>query len=109
MPPTINHYFSRNGNRTYLPAKVKEYRKAVADAVNAAGCGQATGRLSLFVAVYPASKRKQDLDNRIKGLQDALQEAGVFEDDEQIDSLHIVRREVVKGGKVEVVIVEMGD
>ena len=107
MPPTINHYFARKGNRTYLPAKVREYREQVAEIVAAKGLAKLEGRLSLFVAVHPATRAKQDLDNRAKGLQDALTHAGVWLDDEQIDELHMVRREVVKGGMVSVVITEM--
>jgi crossover junction endodeoxyribonuclease RusA len=107
MPPTINHYFARHGNRTFLPAKVREYRKEVAEIVAAAGHQTLEGRITLFVAVHPRSRQRQDLDNRIKGLQDALTHAGVWLDDEQIDDLQLVRREIVKGGKVVVVITEM--
>lgn len=107
LPPSINHYFARNGNRTYLPAKVKEYRKQVAEIVAAAGHATLDGRLAVFVAVHPATRAKTDLDNRAKGLQDALTHAGVWLDDEQIDSLHLVRREVIKGGQVKVVITEI--
>jgi crossover junction endodeoxyribonuclease RusA len=107
LPPTINHYFARNGNRTYLPAKVKEYRQAVADIVADAGHAKLAGRLSVFVAIHPATRAKTDLDNRAKGLQDALTLAGVWDDDEQIDELTLVRREVIKGGLVRVVITEM--
>lgn len=107
LGPTINHYFARSGNRTYLPASVKEYRKEVADIVAAAGKETLTGRLSVFAAIHPRSRRKTDLDNYAKAMQDALTHAGVFLDDEQIDSLHLVRREPIKGGKVTVVIQEI--
>lgn len=107
LPPSINHYFARNGNRTYLPAKVKEYRQAVAEIVAEAGHETLKGRLMLFVAVHPATRAKTDLDNRAKGLQDALTHAGVWLDDEQVDELHLVRRGVVKGGQVRVVVTEL--
>ena len=107
MSPTINHYFSRNGNRTYLPVKVREYRQAVSEIVAAAGHATLEGRLDLFIAIYPASKRRMDLDNRIKGLQDALTHAGMWIDDEQIDCLTVVRKEVIKGGLVKIVIKEI--
>jgi crossover junction endodeoxyribonuclease RusA len=50
------------------------------------------------VVLYPRDRRKQDIDNRIKALWDALGEAGVFDDDEQIDVLQIERGEIKKGG-----------
>lgn len=108
MPPTINHaYGQRPGGGKYIKPAGLEFRKAVADIVAAAGHDTLTGRVSLFVAVHPATRAKQDLDNRSKALQDALTHAGVWLDDEQIDELHLVRREVVKGGMVKVVITEL--
>lgn len=55
-------------------------------------------RLEMKVVLFPRDKRKQDIDNRIKALWDALTDAGVFDDDEQIDVLHIERGEIKKGG-----------
>lgn len=107
MPPTINHYFGRNGSRTYLPAKVTKYRQEVADIVAAAGHATMEGRIAMYVAVHPATKARQDLDNRLKGLQDALTHAGVWLDDSQIDDIQIVRREVIRGGRAIVLVQEL--
>lgn len=108
LPPTINHAYGhrRNGTKFIRPALL-EFRKAVAETVAAAGHAPFAGRVSLFVAVHPATRARQDLDNRSKTLQDALTHAGVWADDEQIDDLHLVRREVIKGGLVRVVITEL--
>jgi crossover junction endodeoxyribonuclease RusA len=61
-------------------------------------------RLEMKVIIYPRDRRKQDIDNRIKALWDALGDAGVFDDDEQIDILMIERGEIKKGGGVLVMI-----
>ena len=53
-------------------------------------------RLEMKVVIYPRDRRRQDIDNRIKALWDALADAGVFDDDEQIDVLHIERGEIKK-------------
>ena len=50
------------------------------------------------VTLYPKDKRKQDIDNRIKALWDALADAGVFDNDEQIDVLIVQRGTIKKGG-----------
>jgi crossover junction endodeoxyribonuclease RusA len=108
MPPTINHaYGQRPGGGKYIKPAGVAFRKTVAEIVAAAGYPPITGRVSLFVAVHPATRARQDLDNRSKTLQDALTHAGVWLDDEQIDDLHLVRRDVVKGGLVKVVVTEM--
>lgn len=57
-------------------------------------------RLSMTVLAYPATRRKFDLDNLGKAIQDALCEAGIYDDDSQIDELHFSRREVDKPGYV---------
>lgn len=107
MPPTINHAYGmrRGGGRFIKPAGVK-FRQEVADIVAEAGHRTLEGRVSLFAVIHPADKRRQDLDNRCKALQDALTHAGVWLDDNQIDELHLVRGAVLKGGLVKVVITE---
>lgn len=108
LPPTINHYYGQRprGGRYIKPAGVA-FRAAVAEIVAAAGVPKLSGRVSLFAAIHPADRRRQDIDNRAKSLQDALSAAGVWLDDEQIDELHLVRREVVRGGQVRIVITEL--
>jgi crossover junction endodeoxyribonuclease RusA len=64
-------------------------------------------RLEMQVILYPRDKRKQDIDNRIKALWDALGDAGVFDDDEQIDILMVSRGAIKKGGGCMVIIEEI--
>jgi crossover junction endodeoxyribonuclease RusA len=59
------------------------------------------------VTLYPKDRRKQDIDNRIKALWDALASAGVYEDDSQIDVLIVQRGEIKKGGGCLVMIEEL--
>jgi crossover junction endodeoxyribonuclease RusA len=66
-------------------------------------------RLQMQVTLYPRDKRKQDIDNRIKALWDALTDAGVFDDDEQIDVLIVQRGEIRKGGGCLVLIDEINE
>lgn len=107
LPPTVNHYYGTRGKQRFIREPGKAYRKVVAEIVAASGNATLDGRVRLFVAIYPANRIRQDLDNRSKALQDALTHAGVWLDDSQIDELVLVRRQVQKGGRVEVVITEI--
>ena len=99
LPPTVNHYLKSSGFRRYLSKAAIEFREKVSDYVaeyNVPKLG--TARLEMQVTLYFATKRRQDIDNRIKALWDALAHAGVFDDDEQIDVLIIHRGVIKKGG-----------
>lgn len=109
-PPTVNSYYkvTRNGQR-YLDKKVRIFREAVGASVHEQMAGVSLDD-SLFMEVYlfPPDRRKRDLDNYMKGLLDALTQAGLWEDDSQIDQLHIYRGEVVDGGSVRIEVTDAG-
>lgn len=109
-PPTVNSYYkvTRQGHR-YLDKKVRVFRASVAESVNEQVPGVTLDE-SLFVEVYlyPPDRRKRDLDNYMKGLLDALTEAGLWEDDSLINQLHIFRGVLVSDGAVRIEISEGG-
>jgi crossover junction endodeoxyribonuclease RusA len=84
----------------------REYKKAVADYISESNTPKlGSARLYLEVVLWPKDKRKYDIDNRIKALLDSLQDAGVFDDDEQIDQINIYRGiGERKGGQARVLI-----
>lgn len=101
-PPTVNTYWRNVQGRTLLSKRGREYKRHIATAVVLAGYKglPLEGELRLNVDAYPPDNRKRDLSNLLKGLEDAMQAAGVFRDDYQIADLRIVRRSVEPPGRV---------
>lgn len=103
-PPTVNHYWGQLGSKKFLGKKGKEFREAVFLCCLNARKGTLNGRLHMEVYLYPPDKRKRDVDNVLKPLLDALEHAGVYENDSQIDKLCITRMEVKPQGLCNVTI-----
>lgn len=102
LSPTVNHYYKvrvvRGKAFLYIDPKVKRYREEVRLLTR---LGKKYDEpVELRVVVYFADKRRQDLDNRIKGLQDALVKAGVLSDDSLIDKLIVEKGNIIKGGQM---------
>lgn len=103
-PPSVNHYWGMSGTRRFIGKRGQEFRQAVAEACLEAGIEPLEGPLSVHIALFPPDRRKRDVDNVLKSLLDACEHAGCFENDNQIDELHIIRSEVRKGGSCTILI-----
>jgi crossover junction endodeoxyribonuclease RusA len=106
FPPSVNTYYRRGAHATYMSKQGREYKCKVADYIAESGTPKlGTARLRLEIVLWPKDKRKFDIDNRIKALLDSLQDAGVFDDDEQKDQINIYRGSgTVTGGQARVMI-----
>ena len=99
LPPSVNHYWGQHGHRRYVSKAGVAFKAQVSDYVVEYRVPKlGISRLAMTVVLFPKDRRKQDIDNRIKALWDALADAGVFDNDEQIDTLFIERGEIKKGG-----------
>jgi crossover junction endodeoxyribonuclease RusA len=101
-PPSNNRYYRHARGRHYISAEGETYRGKVLAQAQGARLGAA--RLAVEITVHPPDRRRRDLDNTLKALLDALAHAGVYDNDEQIDMLHVRRSEVIKGGIVRVLV-----
>jgi len=108
FPPSMNTYWRNFRGRTIISPQGRAFKAAVADYVveyRVPKLGDQKLRISMVL--FPRDKRKIDIDNRIKAVLDALQDAGVFDDDFQVDELSIVRGKAIKGGGIRVIIEEI--
>ena len=103
-PPSINHYWRRVGPRTLISREGRTFRKNVCALLGGGGPRKppAGGRIALCMDAFPPDRRRRDLDNIAKPVLDAMEHAGVYEDDSQIDLLVTRRRDPVAGGRLEV-------
>ena len=104
-PPSMNMYWRHFRGNNVLSKAGKEYKTAVAECVVAQEIPKfGNKRLEVTLFLYPRSKVVTDLDNRLKAVLDGLEEAGVYDNDGQIDVLMIQRGEIRKGGGIDVMI-----
>jgi len=111
-PPSVNDYYGKRvigkGSKAfvsvYLTAKAKKFNEQVALTVLAMELDKKlTHRLSMRAVFHAPTKRKYDISNYIKLLEDSLEAAGVYLNDNQIDHWELVRGDVRPGnGLVEV-------
>ena len=97
-PPSVNHYWRRVGPRTLISREGRAFRRAVCSTIARLGLDAMSDRLTLRIDAYPPDRRRRDLDNIQKPLLDAMEKAGVYEDDGQVDLLITQRREPRRGG-----------
>ena len=94
LPPTVNSmYRSMKGGTRYKTAACREYQEHVSRQMRGQWHEPSpyTGRAGLAITYRVKDKRRWDIDNRVKALQDCLISAGVLKDDSQIDSLQVTR------------------
>jgi crossover junction endodeoxyribonuclease RusA len=111
-PPSVNHYWRHFRGRTVISREGRTFRASVCALLARGGSHgprkpPSGGRIALAMDAFPPDRRRRDLDNLQKPVLDALQHAGVYEDDSQIDLLITRRREVVPEGRLLVDVVDM--
>jgi len=108
-PPSINRYYRHVGFRTLISREGRTFRTNVCALLGGGGRRKppSGGRIALCMDAFPPDRRIRDLDNLQKPALDAMQHAGIYEDDSQIDLLLTRRRDVVPGGRLAVEILDM--
>lgn len=106
LPPTVNHLYRSGGSarHRYKTAEGVAYQEATAAEMRAQRemlparryVGPYLGPVALHIIMTSRTRRKWDLDNRVKAVQDCLQMAGIIQDDSQITELVVRREELPK-------------
>lgn len=102
-PPSLNTYWRHIANgRTLISERGRIYRKHIQTVALMHGLIGAFGdkRLAVALELVMPDSRRRDIDNAPKALFDALTKAGVWDDDEQVDDLRIIRKGVCAPGFV---------
>lgn len=112
-PPSLNTYYRTYQGRIILSVKARAYLKDFGYTLyGASGCKLKskempfTCDLEVVINVFPPDKRRRDLDNLLKCLLDTMQKCDIYKDDSQISKLKIIRNEIIKNGKVDILIKE---
>ena len=101
LPPTVNHMYINAHGRRFRTEECRKYQEEVSAALKTLWKGQPyKGRVALKIQLFTANRRRWDIDNRLKALQDCLQLAGVVKDDSQINYLSIERLYAKKDGTI---------
>ena len=101
FPPSVNNLYATVMGRKVLSKRGREYHAEVATAmVRQQYLRFGAQRVGYRVTVFPPDRRRRDLSNLVKAMEDALTNAGLWDDDSQVDDLQLVRSHVAKGGSL---------
>jgi len=98
FPPTLNHNIGRRGGRYFQSGEYKSFLSQVgwlwlkAVPMN----WSKESRYSVAIELIYNTRRKYDVDNRVKPILDALTRAGAWNDDAQVDEILVARGELDK-------------
>ena len=94
LPPTVNNFYIRTRNNVCRTPEAKLWQSNAIQTLQ-----HVWGTLSpysqpveLDIVFEVNNRRKWDIDNRIKPLQDCLERAGIIINDRQVECLHVRRK-----------------
>lgn len=106
MPPTANHIWKKNGKSFFLSKEYQDFKKRVEHEWNLHNKPVLEGRISMGLVLNFSNKRRNDISNRIKALEDSMKGL-YFKDDEQIDAIFVKRGDIRKESSCTVIIKEI--
>lgn len=100
VPPTDNRYYGKPPGKRhkYVTKQGKAFKHDVAVIAEQQQARGFFKRARVAMRVDIHLRRGGDIQNRLKGLCDALEEAQILDNDRQIDDLRIMRSPPLAGG-----------
>lgn len=94
LPPTANLLYRNFRGRRYKTPQGRKYQEQVAGLLRYRWSGQPPYEfpVELRLIFTTDNRRRWDIDNRVKALQDYLSMARVIKDDRQVEILHVERQ-----------------
>lgn len=94
LPPTANLLYRNFRGRRYKTPQGRKYQEQVAGLLHDRWSGQPPYEfpVELRLIFTTDNRRRWDIDNRVKALQDCLSMARVIKDDRQVEILHVERK-----------------
>ena len=87
-PPSINNYWIASGHRRFISKRGVEFKQAVSEYVALHQLESFGGALvDVNIILRPRNLRLMDIDNCIKPILDALQDAGLMLDDQRSEDV----------------------
>lgn len=103
-PPSINGYWRAYKGRQIISERGREYLAYIQEIALMHRLRGRFGadRVAVSIIMYPKTKRRFDCDNFTKCLFDSFSKCGIWDDDEQIYDLQIIKGQQMKNGFLEV-------
>ena len=110
-PPTVNTYWRSvvvDGRALYhVSTQGKKYQKTVSKLFTIQRGRMMFGNLKFQADFHAPDRRRRDLDNLLKSIIDALAVAGAYENDDQIQEIHVRFGKPLKGGMAYVTLAQL--
>lgn len=94
LPPTVNHLYLSKGRRRFKTKAGRMYQEHVTCLIRKQWKGRPPCKtpIEFRIILTAKDKRRWDIDNRVKALQDCLSMGGVIKDDTQVNILYVERK-----------------
>jgi crossover junction endodeoxyribonuclease RusA len=100
----VNNYWVGTGRTCKVSDRGRDFHDLVAMTIPQLNT---MARLKLDVTFHFPNKQRRDIDNFLKATIDSLVKCGLCVDDEQFDELSVKRGEIIKGGLIKIIVLEL--